>query len=173
MPTHPSTIDQPGAGRPVRTRGRPRTLDDDKCRTICMLVASGFSLMRAAQFVGCAPSTVHRHRRHDEPFDTALREATRAVSARERRILRKPSPDNWRASTWFLDRLKRERETRRGRKTPFCPSDSALELMWILKSFLCNLVRQEVGKEPYTRLSCRIDEEFHKIASRIASRDRQ
>jgi hypothetical protein len=129
-----------------------------------MLVAAGFSVMRAARFVGCAPSTVHRHRRHDEPFAMALREATRAASARAKSVFRKPGPGNWRASAWFLDRLKH------GREAPLTPHESALRLMWILKGFLCQLVRLEAGEELFARISCRIDDEFRKLESIVAAR---
>jgi hypothetical protein len=162
----PSNIDRPPTDRPARRRGRPRALDDDKCRTICLLVSTGFSQLQAARFVGCAPSTLLRHRRHDAPFDTALREAARAASAREKRMFRKPSANNWRMSTWFLDRVKR------GRETPLSPEEVTLRLLWILKKFLCHLVRQEADEEVHARVACRMDEEFRKLEAKFAARAR-
>jgi hypothetical protein len=160
----PSQIDRRAADRPARRRGRPRALDDDKCRTICMLDSTGFSQLQAARFVGCAPSTLLRHRRHDRPFDTALREAFSAATARERRMFRKGSANNWRFSKWFLNRAKR------GRETPLCPEEITLRLMWILKSFLCHLVRQEAGEEVHAQVACRMDEEFRKLEVKFAAR---
>ena len=95
--------------------GRPRALDETKRREICALVTAGVGIHRAAQYVGCAHSTICREAQRDESFRQQLRraKATRLLSPLQ--AMRQAAQTNWRAAAWMLERSDPEQFGRRQR----------------------------------------------------------
>ena len=89
--------------------GRPRALNDAKLDTVCAIVAHGASLAEAAQYVGCALSTLHRERRSNEAFRKRLHAAEVEATLTPHRLMRAASRRNWRAAAWMLQQINPKR----------------------------------------------------------------
>jgi hypothetical protein len=89
-------------------RGRPPKLDNDKQHDILMLVSSGCTRRTAAQFVGCAHSTIHYTAAHNQEFAKKLEKAeSHAIVSHLKNINQAAKfPPYWRASAWALERLR-------------------------------------------------------------------
>jgi hypothetical protein len=90
-------------------RGRPLALDDTKRREVCALVSAGSGVERAARYVGCSPSTIHREAQRNADFDEQLRRAELAAELEPLQLLRKKASTHWRAAAWLLERFSPER----------------------------------------------------------------
>jgi hypothetical protein len=89
--------------------GRPRALDDTKRREICALISAGSGVERAASYVGCSTSTIHREAARNAGFDEQLRRAELAAELEPLQLLRKKANTHWRAAAWLLERFNPER----------------------------------------------------------------
>jgi hypothetical protein len=95
------------------TPGRPRSLDEIKRREICALVSAGCDIRRAARYVRCAASTIHREAQRDPEFLEQLRRAEMAAQLHPLHTMQQAVATHWRAAAWFLERTDPERFSRR------------------------------------------------------------
>lgn len=118
--------------------GRPRALDDSKLREICALVTAGFGLPGAAEYVGCAASTVRREAQRNLDFQEKLRKAQLASELDPLNSIRQSARSNWRAAAWYLERTNPQKYAKRNPMT-LTPAE--------VKEFtetLANLISSEV-----------------------------
>jgi hypothetical protein len=101
-PTPPS---EPSPSRP----GRPRALDEVKLREIIALITAGFSVERAARYVGCAPSTIRRESVRNKQFNSDLRRASLTAELSPLQAIREAGRKYWRAAAWLLERVDPQR----------------------------------------------------------------
>ena len=85
--------------------GRPPALDEVKKKRFCALVSLGCTLHRAAICIGCAPRTVRREANRNPEFEKDWRAAELSALARPLDTLHKATADNWRAASWFVERV--------------------------------------------------------------------
>ena len=93
--------------------GRPRILDEVKRASICALLAAGCSRRKAAQYVGCAPSTIGYLASRDRYFAKQMRQAEMQKEIRPLTNLMQASGKHWRAAAWLLERQFPNRYARR------------------------------------------------------------
>ena len=88
-------------------RGRPPVLDEIKQREIVAIVSMGCSRRTAAQYVGCAPSTIQYTAERNEKFAEKLERAqSQAVVTHVKNInSAAKKAQYWRAAAWALERL--------------------------------------------------------------------
>jgi hypothetical protein len=89
---------------PVKKLGRPRALNEVKCREVCALISAGCGIERAARYVGCAANTVRREAQRNPEFNERLRRATLAAELGPLDALRQAANKHWRAAAWLLER---------------------------------------------------------------------
>ena len=90
--------------------GRPPVLDEGKQREIVAIIAMGCSRRTAAQYVGCAPSTIQNTAERDGKFAERLDHArSQAVVTHVKNInSAAKKAQYWRAAAWALERLRPE-----------------------------------------------------------------
>src|SRR4051794_21125414 len=106
QPLAPSPAAQPPAKPP---NGRPRALDETKCREVCALISAGCGIIGAARYVGCAASTIRREARRNRGFNEKLRRAHLAAELTPLNALRQAAQRYWRAAAWLLERADAQR----------------------------------------------------------------
>jgi hypothetical protein len=81
-------------------------LDDVKKKEIVAILSQGCSRRRAAQYVGCSPSTIRRTALRDPPFAEALMRAEAQSEITCLTSVRKAGKKEqyWRAAAWVLER---------------------------------------------------------------------
>jgi len=91
----------------VAKLGRPPVLDEIKQREIVAIISMGCSRRTAAQYVGCAHSTIQYTAEHNEKFAEKLERAQiQAVVTHVKNInAAAKKPQYWRAAAWVLERL--------------------------------------------------------------------
>jgi Helix-turn-helix domain len=92
--------------------GRPRSLDDDKRRDICTLIAAGCGIQDAARYVGCSVSTIRRELARNREFRKRLRTSELNAQLEPLRAMRKAVGTHWRAAAWMLERTNPQRFAR-------------------------------------------------------------
>jgi hypothetical protein len=87
--------------------GRPRALDSSKKREILAILSMGCKPAVAAEYVGCAPSTIQRTMERDAEFAEAVARARSGGEVGLVRYVRKAAGNEryWRAAAWALERL--------------------------------------------------------------------
>ena len=93
--------------------GPPRILDEVKRSNICALLAAGCSRRKAAEYVGCAPSTIGYLAARDRYFAKQMRQAEMQKEVRPLTNLMQASGKHWRAAAWLLERQFPNRYARR------------------------------------------------------------
>ena len=93
--------------------GRPRVLNDVKCREICALVSAGYHLTGAAQYVGCSARTIRREMKRNHDFAERIRKSTLVAELDPLNAIRQSARTNWRAAAWYLERVHPLRYARR------------------------------------------------------------
>jgi hypothetical protein len=88
--------------------GRPRALDELKRAKIVAAVTAGFNIERAARYVGCAASTIHRECRRNPQFCRELDLAIFTSELAPLNAIREAAKKDWRAGVWLLERLNPE-----------------------------------------------------------------
>jgi len=90
-------------------------LTDEKRRKIITLLANGSSRRVAAQYVGCAPSTITRTAARDPAFAEQLATAEKSAEIDALRYIRIAARKDryWRAAAWILERKNPEDFARR------------------------------------------------------------
>jgi hypothetical protein len=96
-----SGADQPG-------RGRPFALDPAKRDIVGALVAQGYSLTKAAQFVGCTVKTIRNDAQRNPEFAEQLRYSYLNSRLQPLQNVRAAGGDDWRAAAWMLERTEPE-----------------------------------------------------------------
>lgn len=96
--------------------GRPRALDDTKRSEICALVSAGYGIEKAADYVGCAPSTVRREALRNPDFHDRMRKAQLTAELDPLRSVRNKAQTHWRAAAWLLERIDPTRFAKRNPK---------------------------------------------------------
>jgi hypothetical protein len=94
----------------VAKPGRPPVLDEGKQREIVAIISMGCSRRTAAQYVGCAPSTIQNTAERNEKFAEKLdRGRSQAVVTHVKNInSAAKKAQYWRAAAWALERLNPE-----------------------------------------------------------------
>jgi hypothetical protein len=131
-----STISQPSAAS--NPPGRPRSLDDAKRREIVALVSAGCGIQDAARYVHCAPSTIHKERKHNKEFRDELRRAQLVAQLHPLRAMQHAVGTHWRAAAWMLERTHPDRFARQN-PLAFGPKQARA-----LMDDLLAIVREEV-----------------------------
>ncbi|MBU4272725.1 MAG: hypothetical protein KKE86_08605 [Planctomycetes bacterium] len=121
-------------------RGRPPVLDKDKRGRIAAIISVGCSQGVAAQYVGCAPSTILRTAERDPTFAEELRQAKCNAELSLVKNIRNAAKKEqyWRAAAWALERGFPEKYARRG------PDVITVEQIGLLLARFAELVVQEV-----------------------------
>jgi hypothetical protein len=88
-------------------------LDDYKRREVCALVAAGCGIGGAAQYVGCAATTIRREALRNDDFHEQLRRAELSSQLSPLQAMQKAAATHWRAAAWLLERTGPERFTKR------------------------------------------------------------
>jgi hypothetical protein len=90
--------------------GRPPVLDEGKQREIVAIISMGCSRRTAAQYVGCAHSTIQYTAERNEKFADKLERAqSQAVVTHVKNInSAAKKAQYWRAAAWALERLNPE-----------------------------------------------------------------
>lgn len=86
----------------MSTLGRPVELTETKKNEFCALLAAGFNIKHAAQFIGCSARTVRRHAAVDEAFRQRLRKAEANIRLTALETIRKAAATNWKAAIWLV-----------------------------------------------------------------------
>ncbi len=97
-------------------RGRPPVLDKTKKGQIIKLLSVGFSRRAAADYVGCAVSTIRNTAGRDPQFAEHLRRAEGALEIRCLGLIQNAAGKEryWRAAAWALERKKPQEYAPRG-----------------------------------------------------------
>lgn len=110
----PVPVSVPNA-KPKRKRGGVPVLDEKKKSEICAILAMGCPRIRAAEYVGCAQTTLNNTARRDPEFGIAMRQAEAQQEVSLVAHIRRASkdPHGWRAAAWLLQRMFPDRYARR------------------------------------------------------------
>jgi hypothetical protein len=132
----------------MASAGRPPVLDSKKKDLICVILKLGGTRRIAAQYAGCAPSTIRRTADRDAEFCAALRkaESQHEVSYLQRINAAAKQERYWKAAAWALERIHPERYAL-PRPVNYTPQ----QVCEILERFM-EIVMQEVPVEEF-RLS--------------------
>jgi len=85
-----------------RPRGRPAVLTEPKRKEILAILAYGGSRNDAADYVGCAKSTLSQTIARDAAFYEQIKRAE--AGGKVRHLKHVAEADAWQASAWFLER---------------------------------------------------------------------
>ena len=131
----------------MATRGRPPVLDPIKKGEILALLTIGCSRRVAAQYVGCARSTIERTARRDPAFAAKLRQAkTNTEIGFFKNIQQAARKEQyWRAAAWALERMIPEKYARRG------PDVITVEQIAVLVSQFADILVAEVPVAKYRK----------------------
>ena len=122
--------------------GRPRRLDDAKRREICALVSAGCGITGAAQYVHCAPATIHKERKRNPEFRDQLHRAELAAQMNPLCAMQQAVRTHSRAAAWMFERVQPERF---GRQRPTVFGHKQLQA---LVDEITNIIRDEVLHDP-------------------------
>ncbi len=116
--------------------GRPPVLDENKRGQIAAILSAGCSQTRAAQFVGCAHSTIQRTADRDPKFAKQLELAKCNAELGLVKSIRSAAQKEqyWRAAAWALERCFPEKYARRG------PDVITVEDIGLLFARFCEVV---------------------------------
>jgi hypothetical protein len=131
----------------VANRGRPPVLDAIKKAEILALSTIGCSRQVAAQYVGCARSTIERTARRDPTFAAKLRQARTNTEIGFFKNIQKAAQKEqyWRAAAWALERMMPEKYARRG------PDVITVEQIAVLVSQFADVIVAEVPVAKYRK----------------------
>ncbi len=121
-------------------RGRRPVLDDGKKREIVAILTVGCSRQTAAQYVGCAVSTISRTAQRDPNFAEQLRHAEHQHEITYLKNIQQAAkkPQYWRAAAWVLERIFPNRYARRG------PDVITVEQFTVTLTQLVDMIVEEV-----------------------------
>ena len=88
--------------------GEPRrpALDDEKKKIVVRILRKGHSRRRAAEFVGCSPSTIRRAALRDPAFSESIAKAESESELLCLNSIKEAGMEKryWRAAAWLLER---------------------------------------------------------------------
>ena len=90
-------------------RGRPLVFDRAKQAELCTLVKAGCPIFIAAGHLGVSTRTVRYARTHNPEFDRELDLASASCEVVARREFHGASRRSWKASAWYLERVRPKR----------------------------------------------------------------
>lgn len=133
-------------------RGR-WVLDDAKMAQIVAILSVGCSQNMAAQYVGCASSTIQRTAERDPKFAKKLREARGNAELGLVKNIRSAAKKEqyWRAAAWALERGFPEKYARRG------PDVITVEQIGLLLTKFSELVVAELPERDRSRILKQMD----------------
>jgi hypothetical protein len=139
--------------RLVKKSGRPPVLDERKRAQIVAIVSVVGSQTVAAQFVGCAVSTIQRTAERDPKFAEELGRAKGNAELVLVKNIRKAAKKEqyWRAAAWALERGFPERYARRG------PDVITLDQIAILLAKFSEIIIEEVPEHYRSAIVKRMD----------------
>jgi hypothetical protein len=128
-------------------RGRKPVLDEIKQCEIVALLTMGYSRRVAAQYVGCAPSTIQNTARRDRKFAKKIRQAAYNTEISYLKNIQKAANKEqyWRAAAWVLERTIPEKYARRG------PDVITVEQISSLLSQFTDIITEEVPVGEYRK----------------------
>ncbi len=135
--------------------GRRPVLDEIKRREIVAILSMGCTRRAAANYVGCAPSTIRRTARRDDNFARQLRHAESQSEVRHVKNINTAAEEAryWRASAWVLERKFPDEYGVRG------PDVITVEQILLLLTRFAEIVAEEVPEEKTRqRILERLDE---------------
>lgn len=142
--------------------GRPRALDNVKCREVCALIAAGCGIEAAAHYVGCTSITIRREAMRNPDFYERLRNAELAAQISPLQAIRKAADTHWRAAAWFLERTKPQEFGRRAPDT-ISPND--------VKIFCEDIVQIVFEEMPQEDAIMRIEKRMMSLLAELERRD--
>jgi hypothetical protein len=80
---------------------------------VVALVAQGYSLTKAAQYVGCTVKTIRNDAQRNPEFAEQIRSFQLSSRLQPLRNVRAAGSNHWRAAAWMLERIEPERFARR------------------------------------------------------------
>jgi len=133
--------------------GRPPVLDEMKKSRILAIVSLGCSQNVAAQYVGCAPSTIQRTAERDPKFAAALSQAKCHAELGLIRQIRNAAKKarHWRAAAWALERGFPERYA------PRSPDVITVEQIGRLLSCFSEIIVKELPERYRKKIIKRMD----------------
>jgi hypothetical protein len=148
-----SLTPSPASGPAELAPSRP-VLDDKKKAKIIALLANGSSRRMAAQYVGCAPSTITRTAARDPRFREQLAAAEQTADIDALRALRVAArrPRYWRAAAWLLERRNPK---------DFAPRKPETYTVGEFASFVASIVEgisENMPEENYQRIIRELDQ---------------
>ena len=134
-------------------RGRPPVLDKAKRAQIVAILSVGCSQNVAAQFVGCAASTIQRTAERDPEFGEELGKAKSNAELGLVKNIRNAAQKEqyWRAAAWALERGFPEKYARRG------PDVITVEQVGLLLTKFAEIIVEEVPERYRTSILRRLD----------------
>jgi hypothetical protein len=134
-------------------RVRQPALDAAKRAQIVTVLSMGCSQNRAAQFVGCSPSTIQRTAEHDPKFAAELRKAKCDAELGLVKNIRSAAQKDqyWRAAAWALERGFPEKYARHG------PDVITVEQVGLLLARFSEIIVGEVSERSRKRILKQID----------------
>ena len=128
-------------------RGRRPALDDGKQREILAILSVGCSQSVAAQYVGCAASTIQRTAERNPKFAEKLGKAKSNAEVGLVKNIRNAAKKEqyWRAAAWALERGFPEKYARRG------PDVSTAEQLARVLAQFADMVVQQVPVDEYRK----------------------
>lgn len=146
--------------------GRPSKLDEAKRREICAILAVGGSWATAAQYVGCALTTIRRTAGRDPQFAADLKKASSQCEVAHLHHIQTAAREHkqWRASAWALERLHPDRYGRRK------PRTAPIEHVALMVGELSEYVLQELPtSDERDRVLRKLDQLTRQLRDKIRS----
>ena len=134
-------------------RGRRPVLDDKKRGQILAILSVGCSQNMAAQYVGCAVSTIQRTAERDPTFAKSLREARGNAEIGLVKNIRNAAKKEqyWRAAAWALERGFPEKYARRG------PDVITIEQIGLLLTKFSEIIVRDLPERHRTEILKKMD----------------
>lgn len=131
----------------MKKRGRRPVLDEGKRREVLAIVSVGCSQNVAAQYVGCAASTIRRAAERDPEFAKELGKAKSNAELGLVKNIRNAAKKEqyWRAAAWALERGFPEKYARRG------PDVITAEQLARLLAQFADMIVQQVPVDEYRK----------------------
>ncbi len=147
---------------------RQYKLDEAKKREIVAILTVGGKRVTAADYVGCAVSTIARTAERDADFADALRQAKSRHEIVNLQNIQDAGKKSWRASSWLLER---SFPTRYGKRAP--KTMTREEFGYLVTQF-AKIVADEVSAvEDRARVLSKLDELAEKLCRNKRPRSNQ
>ncbi|MCE5301826.1 MAG: hypothetical protein LLF97_01805 [Planctomycetaceae bacterium] len=138
----------------MRKRGRPPVLDDGKRREVLAILSVGCSQAVAAQYVGCAPTTIQNTAERDSKFAVELNRAKCNAELGLVQNIRNAAKKEqyWRAAAWALERNFPEKYARHG------PDVITVDHIGMLLAKFSEIVMQESSERSRAKICRRMQQ---------------